>query len=281
MIQESIFPPEHDINDTDNLPLLLIHCEPQQPGQYLDLMSLGIDARMVSLMNEIQNLSRKFLQPVIKDSTADEIHSDVNSMLQRLLYLRFTPDENDASVYMSDAFRYASTIFLFLPFDCHFPNPALVLNSLLHKLKAAANNVVTFPGVDCHFAIWLLVIGGVISLNTAERGWLIGYLVPAVTQPGLISWEDMKQVLERVLWVQTINELKFRQLWEEVQSAREYLAEQGDLSTMIYSAEHSLDDQSIEEPSNAQAGQEIFESLGSRSLWATLQRQETLPRLST
>jgi hypothetical protein len=152
MIQESIFHPEHDINDTDNLPLLLIHCELQQLGQYFDLMSLGIDARMASLMNEIRNLSRKFLQPVIKGSTADKIHSDVNSMLQRLLYLKFTPDENDASVYMSDAFRYASTIFLFLPFDCHFPNPTLVLNSLLNKLKAAAKQCGNIPrsGLSSH-----------------------------------------------------------------------------------------------------------------------------------
>jgi hypothetical protein len=64
-MQESIFPPEHDINDTENLPLLPIDFEPRQPGEYLDLMSLDIDARMVNLMNEIQNLPRKFLQPVI------------------------------------------------------------------------------------------------------------------------------------------------------------------------------------------------------------------------
>ena len=70
-MQESIFPPEHDINDSDNVPLLLIHCEPPQLGQYLDLMSLGIHARMVSLMNEIRNLSIKLLQPVIKDNGAD------------------------------------------------------------------------------------------------------------------------------------------------------------------------------------------------------------------
>jgi hypothetical protein len=210
---------------------------------------------MVNLMNEIRKLSRNFLQPVVKDSTADEIHSDVNSILQRLLYLKSTPDENGVSVCMSEACRYASAIFLFLPFDCHFPNPALVLNSLLHKLKSAVNNVVTFPGVDCHLMVWLLVIGGVISLNTAERGWFVGYLVSVVTELGLNSWEDMKQVLERVIWVQTINDLKFRQLWEGVQSAREYLAEQGDLSTIIYSAEHSLDDHPNEEPSSAQAGQ--------------------------
>ena len=80
------------------------------------------------------------------------------------------------------------------------------------------------------------------------------YLVPEVTELGLNSWEDMNQVLERVLWVQTINELKFRRLWEEVQSAREYPAEQGDLSTTIYSAEHYLDDHENEEPSSAQYG---------------------------
>jgi hypothetical protein len=101
---------------------------------------------------------------------------------------------------------------------------------------------------------WLPVIGGVISFNTAERDWFVGYLVPAVTELGLNSWEDMNQVLERVLWVQTINELKFRRLWEEVQSAREYPAEQGDLSTTIYSAEHYLDDHENEEPSSAQYG---------------------------
>jgi hypothetical protein len=204
-------------------------------------MSLGIDIRMVNLMNEIRNFSRKFLQPVIKDSTADEIHSDVNSILQRLLYLKFAPDENGVSVWMSEACRYASAIFLFLPFDCHFPNPALVLNSLLHKLKSALNNMVTFQGVDCHLMVWLLVMGGAISLNTAERGWFIGFLVPTVTELGLNLWEDMKQVLERVLWVQTIDDLKFQQLWEEVQSAREYLAEQGDLSAIIYSAEYPVD----------------------------------------
>ena len=172
---------------------------------------------------------------------------------------------------MSDACRYASAIFIFLPFDCQFPNPASVLNFLVHKLKSAVNDVVTFPGVDCHLMVWLLVIGGVVSLNTAERGWFIGYLVPAVTELGFTSWEDMKQVLERVLWVQTINDLKFRQLWEEVQSAREYLAEQGSLSTIIYSTEHFLDAHGNEEPSSAQSGQQISGSLSYRSLLGTPQ----------
>jgi hypothetical protein len=261
MMQESIFPPEYNINDTHDLRLLLVNSESQQPEEHLDLMSLGIDIRMVNLMNEIRNLSRKFLQPVIKDSATDEIHSDVNLILQRLFYLKFTPDENGLFVWISEACRYASAIFLFLPFDCHFPNPALILNSLLHKLKSAVNNVVTFPGGDCYLMVWLLVIGGVISL-TAERGWFIGYLVPVVTDLGLNWWEDMKQVLERIIWVQTINDLKFRQFWEEVQSAREYLAEQGDLSTMIYSAEQPLDDYANEGPSGAQAGQQIFGSRG-------------------
>jgi hypothetical protein len=129
--------------------------------------------------------------------------------------------------------------------------------------------------------VWLLVIGEVISLNTAERGWPIGYLVPAVAELGLNSWEEMKEVLERVIWIQTINDLKFRQLWEEVQSAREYLAEKGDLSTAIYSAKRSLDDHANEEPSSAQYGLQISGSLSYRSLWPMLQRQETLPRLST
>jgi hypothetical protein len=176
MMQESIFPPEHDINDIHNLPLLLIDSESQQPEEYLALMSLGVDVRIVSIMNEIRNLSRKCLQPVIKDNATDEIHSDVNSILQRLLHLKFTPDEDGFSVCMSDACRYASAIFLFLPFGCHFPNPALVLNSLLHKLKAAVNVVVTSPGGDCHLVAWLPVIGGVISFNTAERDWFVAIL---------------------------------------------------------------------------------------------------------
>lgn len=159
-------------------------------------------------------------------NTPDDFHWQFNALLQRLCYLKIRAPASSSTAKYTEACRNATALFLFLPFDNHYPDPTLVVNGMLHKLKFALKDLVPNVGSQSQLLLWLLSIGGVISLNLPERDWFVGNLVPLVAHLELRSWTEFTTALESVIYVQKFLDGAFRELWNDIKFATEALVEQ-------------------------------------------------------
>ncbi len=228
LLQESIFPPDEDETTGQLPPLSDVDSVP--PKNQLDLRIFSLHSKIIDLMEETRTLTRTW---------TGDLQSCLSSLLQRLLHIELCPKDHRSS--LSDACRYALCLFLLLLFSGHYPDPTLLINCWLQKLKSALVRVVPMSGVKNKLIVWLLAIGGVAALNTPERDWFVGYLLAAVTSLELESWEDMEEAMSRVLWVHQIHDPEFQKLWKEVQSLKESLLEQDPLSVMLFPETSSID----------------------------------------
>ena len=93
-------------------------------------------------------------------------------------------------IYISASCRYAATLDFFTPLGGSYPDPAMMINTPVHKLKAALTWIL--PPIDdarIELLLWLLAVGGISAVNKGERGifyeipdyhWFVGQLVVLV-----------------------------------------------------------------------------------------------------
>lgn len=93
-----------DITDSDGLPL---------SSRYLDLEAFGVGQEVAEIMLEARYLCAKLNLPIPR---VYNICWPVNSIVQRLLHMKIT-DEGAYSANLTDACRWATCVFVFLPFD--------------------------------------------------------------------------------------------------------------------------------------------------------------------
>jgi hypothetical protein len=239
---EPLFPLEDDDLSLDlsqscvDVPLL-----PESANQ-LDFEAFGVEKTVSDLMGNVRHLCRVFSYKAIqvihrKDAVrGGDVHSMVNLIAQRLLHIKplASVDPGSSGARITDACRFASLLFLFLPFDNHWPDPTFVTNSFLRGLKAALSSLVPSSGIENQLQIWLLAVGGVAELNPPEREWFIRRLVAVAADLELESWDDVEHCLERVIWIKAFNDSRFRQLWKEVRLASESMAMQNPFHGIRY-----------------------------------------------
>ncbi|CZR66972.1 uncharacterized protein PAC_16871 [Phialocephala subalpina] len=235
----SIFPPD-DYDDLSidelNMPRSL-----QQVPSYLDLESFGIEHRVVSLMGRTRRIAEQLSSGNLGQANApDDLHWQFNSLLQSLCHLQVKAHAESYTARITESSRHATALFLFLPFDNHYPDPRLVINAFLHKLKFALKNLVPSLGTQSRLLLWLLSVGGVTSFDTPEREWFVGHLVPVVAHLELRSWDDFSSTLEGIVYIRgPYLDGQFRGLWEEIKLATETLAEQDPYTSIIFDSRGS------------------------------------------
>jgi hypothetical protein len=141
------------------------------------------------------------------------IHSRNGWLLQRLLTKAppgtFRPP-------LTDCCRFATEIFLFFGFENHFPDPTLVINTLLHKLKDSLGSVIPCSEKENVIVLWLLAVGAAAAAKLpAERDWFVSYMIDTAADMGLNSWDKMKKSMRRVIWIDGMNDAPFRRPWED------------------------------------------------------------------
>ncbi len=171
--------------------------------------------------------------------TPDDVHWQFNALLQILCHLKIKADADSQTAIITESCQHATAIFLFLAFDNHYPDPRLVINSFLHKLKVALKQIVPHFGTQSRLLLWLLSVGGVTSLNLPERDWFVGHLVPIVAHLELQSWDDFTNTLEGIVYIRKSLDRSFRALWEDIKLATEVLAEQDPYTCLILSSRGS------------------------------------------
>jgi hypothetical protein len=184
----------------------------------------GVRKDVSDILMEIGYLSRYFSSQSngkgvswsSANSSGKSIHCITASILGRLLQLNLDQDLEGLSTPIDNCCRWAASIFIFLPFDNHFPDPTLVLNSLVHRLQTSLNYIAPRTLEGTKLLAWILSVGGIASANLpTERDWFVSQLAETTVELGVKTWDDMEKSLKNVVWIDGIDESPFRQLWEE------------------------------------------------------------------
>jgi len=68
--------------------------------------------------------------------------------------------------------------------------------------------------------VWMLVLGGISSTGTADRGWYVQNLAAVTAALNLSEWEDVEEELKAYLWMSSACAPGGLALWEEVMNDR-------------------------------------------------------------
>jgi hypothetical protein len=63
--------------------------------------------------------------------------------------------------------------------------------------------------------LWVLMIGGIAATGLPERTWFVSTLRTATVRSGLSRWQDLKQILESMLWLDSACDRAAKQIWDE------------------------------------------------------------------
>jgi hypothetical protein len=107
----------------------------------------------------------------------------------------------------------------------YFPNPTLMLHTLVRDLKASLTHLIQAVGTRSHLLLWLLCVGGITAHSMApERSWYIGHLVVVTSDLGIRSWEELRGYLVQLAFHDNFCDTSFHQLWDEVQQKQDFLS---------------------------------------------------------
>ena len=71
---------------------------------------------------------------------------------------------------------------------------------------------------DIKLLVWVLVMGAVAAIDTVERIWFVSMLRQVVGVVEIGSWEEMRDLLGRFLWLGSTSDVDGRVLWGEVEA---------------------------------------------------------------
>lgn len=181
-----------------------------------ELERLGVTASYARVIKEIIHMTKI----LTSDLPSDSEHNYCSEILSRLFYLRPPIEEGAMIVSISEAMRIATGILCLLPFKNDYPNPALMINVQLHKLKAALDVMFDLVPPGHELLPWLFGVGGLWSVEP-ERSWFVGHLITVADELDLKSYEEFRAYCVKVIWVDVFCDPTFRAVWEEVASKRD------------------------------------------------------------
>jgi hypothetical protein len=96
---------------------------------------------------------------------------------------------------------------------------AAIHTTLTSRLRTSLmqTNLMSSWGNLSEALLWVLFIGGAVSLREPIRSWFVSVLTMVCTQLKIRSWHDIKQILVKYLWSDRIWEERCKNLWFEVE----------------------------------------------------------------
>jgi hypothetical protein len=113
---------------------------------------------------------------------------------------------------------------VFTPMSGYFPDPTLMLHTLVRDLKASLTYMIRSVGTQSPLLLWLLSVGGITAHSMPERFWFVGHLVVAITDMRIKSWETMRRNLVKLAFHDNFCDKSFHALWDEVRHKQEELS---------------------------------------------------------
>lgn len=191
----------------------------------LDFEAHGVVSTVSCTLLELRNLSAQFNMSLEFETPKDALSVLIKIcfLLQSLLSSPLDTQSDSGMDCLSNSCRLAAALFVFLPLRCHFPDPTLMINGLIHQLRTSISSVISSDTVERTLLLWLLSVGAVLAAGMPERVWFIGHLVVLVRDLEISSWQQMRVLLERVIWQHIFCEKPFQLLWTEIHVKKESL----------------------------------------------------------
>lgn len=68
--------------------------------------------------------------------------------------------------------------------------------------------------------LWIFCTGAVAADKMPERAWFLGHLVEMTEEMKIITWDDLKTFVGRVIWHERLNTMAYTKLWGEIERKR-------------------------------------------------------------
>jgi len=235
-MDESSFVPL-DFGDS-TAPLSPFESKTFEPDNHVNPTALSLDGATASLLREIQSVSQSYTATATYDSPQEAICvlSHLCSIIERLLVLTRTPPATPEGLekqsfpaalvpHLAQSCRFAAAIHVLTPLSGYFPNPFLIITSLIRDLKRALTPVlaeglsVPEPQQEAQYTellVWLLAVGGVSAHSMPERGWFVAHLQALVPRLEMSEWLHFQQTLKSFTFHDLMCDRSYSILWREV-----------------------------------------------------------------
>jgi hypothetical protein len=191
-----------------------------------DFRKFGVEKAYSNILLEVDDLSQRFSEQLNYASARDglSVVSQMSDLLQRLLRLAPAALDEPLVASVSESCRYAAALHVLYPLSGHYPDPTLMVRSLIYKLKFSLGPLlVQSEGAKHPLLLWILTVGAVSSLNTPEREWFVGHLVVVAADLDISTWGEMRNQLTTVIWHAIFCDNSFHGVWEEMVQKSESL----------------------------------------------------------
>ena len=177
------------------------------------------------ILQEANHMSQMFTTNIISPSTEEglSVLDHLSSLIQALFQLAPKPEADSVTARMLVSCRYAATLHVFFPLCGYYPDPRLMVNSIVHNLKASLDFYVVFLALHADLVLWMFFVGGVSACNMPERNWFVEHLVMMTEDFDIHSWQQMSSHLTSVVWYAVFCEESFRSLWLEIEAKSKVL----------------------------------------------------------
>lgn len=102
-------------------------------------LDFGVDKAITDVMLEVEDLSRQntTIESYSSAEKAVTVLSHFCSVLQSLLQLAPASGNRRLGFYISEYCRYAAALHVFTPLSGFYPDPTLMIHTLVYKLKGS------------------------------------------------------------------------------------------------------------------------------------------------
>jgi len=116
---------------------------------------------------------------------------------------------------LEEAFRLGGLIFMKEMLQ-EFAFAVTGTKILVTKLKTSLGLILD-DGSASHALLWLLFMGGLSAKQSLDRTWFISHLARLGNELDVLTWEEVRGLLEGVIWVGKILDGTGEKLWGEVE----------------------------------------------------------------
>jgi hypothetical protein len=142
----------------------------------------------------------------------------LTSVLQRLLQF-VIPNNLSNPTSLSEGCRHAGALHILFPLMGRYPDPTLMVNALVHKLKASLIAYILSSDAN-PVLIWCLAVGAVSAYQIPEADWFIGHLTVTVAEMKIENWDEMRTHLTGVMSHAVFCDDSFQLVWDKVMVRR-------------------------------------------------------------
>lgn len=181
-------------------------------------------------VNKLKQISFRFASSsdMIPADEFIQVFGELCATVQQLLHASQKQEASTGSS-MDPTYRLcciASAVFVLTPLRNVFPDPSLLINDLVHKLrKGLAVAVTAEQSLPSSLQLWLLCVGLAASTPLpADHRWFLGRLLVLLEDLHVTTWAELRGYLMEMMWNTVYCEGIYIKTWEEAQQHREYLA---------------------------------------------------------